>query len=67
MYCPPPVTVYIRGPLKGYISPYYKYFPTVTEGGQYPRFRAQGHMPGPRPGPKGSHQRAVFHNSGRGA
>ena len=34
-YCPDPVTVYIRGPIKGYISPYYTYYPTVTEGGQY--------------------------------
>ena len=31
---PPPVTV--RGPIKGYIQPYYTYYPTVTEGGQYP-------------------------------
>ena len=37
-----PVTVYIRGPIKGYISPYYIYYPTVTEGGQYPRFGDQG-------------------------
>ena len=34
---PPPVTVYIRGPIKGYIYPYYNYYPTVTEGVQYPR------------------------------
>ena len=33
---PPPVTVYIRGPIKGYIYPYYNYYPTVSEGGQYP-------------------------------
>ena len=32
-YCPHPVTVYIRGPIKGYIYPYYNYCPTVTEGG----------------------------------
>ena len=31
----PPVTVCIRGPIKGYIQPHYIYFPTVTEGGQY--------------------------------
>ena len=37
-YCPHPVTVHIRGPIKGYIYPYYNYYPTVTEGGQYPRF-----------------------------
>ena len=35
-YCPHPVTVYIRGPIKGYIQSYYNYYPTVTEGGQYP-------------------------------
>ena len=29
------VTVYTRGPIKGYIEPYYNYFPTVTEGGLY--------------------------------
>ena len=27
------VTVYFRGPTKGYIESYYKYYPTVTEGG----------------------------------
>ena len=32
-YCPHPVTVDIRGPIKGYI---YNTCPTVTEGGQYP-------------------------------
>ena len=32
-YSPHPVTVYIRGPIKGYIEPYYTYYPTVTEGG----------------------------------
>ena len=31
------LTVYIRGPIKGYIQPYDNYYPTVTEGGQYPR------------------------------
>ena len=31
----PLVTVGIRGPIKGYIEPYYKYYPTVTEGRQY--------------------------------
>ena len=36
-YCPHPVTVYIRGPIKGYIEPYYIHYPTITEGGQYPR------------------------------
>ena len=35
-YRPHPVTVYIRGPIKGYIEPYYNYYPAVTEGGQYP-------------------------------
>ena len=35
-YCPYPVTVYVRGPIKGYISPYYSYYPAVTEWGQYP-------------------------------
>ena len=34
----PPVTVYIRGPIKGYIQPYCSYYPTVTEWGQYPSF-----------------------------
>ena len=29
----PPVTVYIRGPIKGHILPYYDYYPTVSEGG----------------------------------
>ena len=40
----PPVTVYIRGPIKGYIKPYYNHYPSVTEGGQYPRlgFRVRG-------------------------
>ena len=33
-----PVTVYIRGLIKGYISPHENYYPTVTEGGQHPRF-----------------------------
>ena len=33
---PPAVTVHIRGPIKGYIKPYYNYYPTVTEGVQYP-------------------------------
>ena len=32
---PHPVTVYIRGPIKGYIYPCYTYYPTVTEGGQH--------------------------------
>ena len=39
---PPPVAVYIRGPIKGYIYPDYSYYPIVTEEGQYPRFRVQG-------------------------
>ena len=30
---PPPVTVYIRGPIKGYIQPFYIHYPAVTEGG----------------------------------
>ena len=33
----PPVTVYIRGPIKGYISPYYTYYATVTERGAVPK------------------------------
>ena len=33
---PPPVTVYVRGPIKGYMYPYYNHYPTVTGGGQYP-------------------------------
>ena len=37
---PPPVTVYIRGPIKGYIYPSYNYYPTVTERGQYPTYVA---------------------------
>ena len=37
-YCPHPVTVYIRGPIKGYISPYYGYYPTVSVWGQYPTY-----------------------------
>ena len=41
-YCPHPVTVYSRSPIKGYIYiyiyPYYNHYPTVTEWGQYPRF-----------------------------
>ena len=39
---PPPVTVYVRGPIvKAYImiTLLYNYYPTVTEGGQYPRYR----------------------------
>ena len=32
-YCPHPVTVYIRGPIKGYIT-ILSYYPTVTEGEQ---------------------------------
>ena len=32
-YCPHPVTVDIRGPIKGYIYPCYTYYPTVSEGG----------------------------------
>ena len=39
---PRPVTVYIRGPIKGKIEPDYTYYPTLTEWGQYPRFRFQG-------------------------
>ena len=35
-YCPLPETVYIRGPIKGYIEPYYNYCPTVSEGGAVP-------------------------------
>ena len=35
-YCPHPVAVYILGPIKGYIEPYYNYYPTVTEGGAVP-------------------------------
>ena len=35
-YCPHPVTVYIRGPIKSYIQPYYSYYPAVTEGGAVP-------------------------------
>ena len=35
-YCPHPVAVYIRGPIKGYIEPYYAYYPTVTEVGAVP-------------------------------
>ena len=31
-YCTPPVTVYMRGPTKGYIYPYYNYYPTITKG-----------------------------------
>ena len=27
---------YIRGPIEGYISPYFNYYPTVTEGGAVP-------------------------------
>ena len=42
-YCPPP-----RGPIKGYIHPYYNYYPTVTEGG--------GEYPNPTP----SHSRQDF-------
>ena len=38
----PPVKVYIRGPIKGYIKPYYIYCPTVTEGGQYPNHNSTG-------------------------
>ena len=34
-YCRHPATVYIRGPIMGYIEPYCKYYPTVTEGWQY--------------------------------
>ena len=37
-YSPHSVTVYIRGPMKGYIYPYSTYYPTVAEGGQYPRY-----------------------------
>ena len=40
-YCPHPVTVYITGPIKGYIEPYYKYYAAVAEGGQYPRWYAK--------------------------
>ena len=36
--CPHPVTVYIRGPIKGYIYPYSNYYLTVTGWGQYPRY-----------------------------
>ena len=36
-YCPPAVTDHIRRPMTGYIQPYYDYYPTVTEGGQYSR------------------------------
>ena len=32
-YCPHPVTVYIRGPIKGYIELLHIDYPTVTEGG----------------------------------
>ena len=39
-YCPHPVTVYIKGTIKGYIEPYHEYYPTVTKWGQYPRLRA---------------------------
>ena len=35
-YCTLPVTLFFRDPIKGYIKPYYNYYPTVTEGGQYP-------------------------------
>ena len=27
------IRFYIRGPIKGYIQPYYIYYPTVTRGG----------------------------------
>ena len=37
-YCLSPVTVYIKGPIKGYIYPYYYYYPTVTEWGQDPTY-----------------------------
>ena len=32
-HCPHPVTVYIRGHVKGYIQVYYDHVPTVTEWG----------------------------------
>ena len=42
-YCPHPVTVYIRGPIKGDIYPYCDYYPTATEGGvAVPEFQASG-------------------------
>ena len=31
--------MYIRGPIKGYIKPYYIHYPTVTGWGQYPKLR----------------------------
>ena len=36
---PLPVTVYIRGPIEGFMYIYYSDCPTATEGGEYPRFR----------------------------
>ena len=38
-YCPHPVTVYIRGPIKGYIKSFYTSYQAVTEWGQYPTLR----------------------------
>ena len=35
-YCPHTVTVYNRATIKGLIYPYYEYYSTVTEWGQYP-------------------------------
>ena len=40
-YCPHPVTVYIRGPIKRCIYPYYIHYPTVTGWGQYPTYTLQ--------------------------
>ena len=46
-YCPHPVTVYSRGPIKDYVHPYYIYYPTVTEGGAVPKVYSK-HVAGRR-------------------
>ena len=46
-YCPHPVTVHIRGPIKSYIQTYYTYYPTVTEGGQHQTYIQSHHTVNP--------------------
>ena len=36
------MAVYIRGFFKGYIYPYYNYYPTVSEGGAVPKVFSLG-------------------------